>query len=99
MKENTDNFDSLTSETQQRRIQVRRFIEQSCDLAKTLPPKKKLLFLMKFDSGFSNEEIAELCNCSVAKVNKKLKEIEKDINNRRNCMSAGRPGNEDGRTN
>ena len=80
------NFDELTGETQERRIQVRKFIAESCELAKKLPPKKKMLFIMRFDYGFSNKEIAELCGCDEETVNRKIKNISKELNDMRNCI-------------
>ena len=87
MGKGINNFDELTTEVQQRRIQIRKFIAQSCELAKALPPRKRMLFLMRFDSGWSNQEIADLCNCSEATVARRLKEIAKELNAMRGCVN------------
>jgi RNA polymerase sigma factor (sigma-70 family) len=71
--------------TQDRRIAVRKFIEQSCELAKTLPPKKKLLFLMRFDHGYTNAEIAGLCGVDEGTVCRRIKKIVAEIEEMRNC--------------
>lgn len=100
MRKGIDNFDELTTDIQARRIQVRKFIAQSCELAKRLPSRKKMLFLMRFDTGWSNREIADLCNCSETTVERRLKEITKEINEMRNCVKEESQGKKnDGKTN
>ena len=54
------------------RIATRRFLAESCELAKALPPRKKCLFLMRFDMGFSNKEIAALCKVSEGTVARRI---------------------------
>jgi len=70
---------------QDRRIAVRNFIQEHCELAKTLPPKKKLLFLMRFDHGYSNAEIAKLCGVDETTVCRRLKKIIAEVEEMRNC--------------
>ncbi len=76
---------NVKQETQDGRIAVRKFIEESCELAKTLPPKKKLLFLMRFDHGYSNAEIARLCGVDEVTVSRRLKKIIAEVEQMRNC--------------
>ena len=74
------------------RVAVRRFIAESCELARKLPPKKKCLFLMHFESGFSNREIAELCKVDEGTVSRRLKKVVEEINEMRNCCNGDNDG-------
>lgn len=69
-----------------KRVAARKFLEQSCELAKGLPPHKRILFVMHYSHGFSHEEIADVCNCSVHKVSMQLQKITIELNAMRNCM-------------
>jgi len=64
----------------QSRLVVRRFIQDSCDLARCLPAKEKLLFLMRYDHGYSTSEIAKLCSTTEDRVRKRINRISKHIN-------------------
>lgn len=79
----------LTNDDCRRRVNARIFIAQSCELAKTLEPRKRIMFLMKYDHGYTNADIAKLCGCSVSKVNRAMDGITKDINEKREMMSEG----------
>lgn len=76
------------------RIATRRFIEESCELAKMLPPHKKLIFVMHYSHGYSVKEIANLCGVSTGTVTSKLKAITREINVMRRCLK----GSENGKT-
>ena len=69
------------------RVAVRRFINESCELAKTLPPKKKLLFLMRFELGFSISEIAQLCGVHEETARNRIDVIVNEINQMRKCCN------------
>ena len=86
MPKNYEDFGLPNVETQSQRIATRKFIAESCELAKTLPPKKKLLFLMRFDSGYSCKEIAELCGCHEETVRRRIQRVAEEINEKRNCL-------------
>jgi len=72
------------------RIAVRQFIVESCELAKCLPPRERILFLMRFDHGYSIEEIASLCKASNATVRRRLGKIARHIDFMRKCCD--KPG-------
>lgn len=76
----------LATQSPSKRVAARKFIEQSCELARGLPPHKRILFVMHYSHGFSHEEIAEVCNCSVSKVGVQLQRITNELNAMRNCM-------------
>jgi DNA-directed RNA polymerase specialized sigma24 family protein len=67
------------------RLATRKFLEESCDLARLLPSKKKVLFIMHYSGGFSISEIAKLCRVDEGTVCKRLKEITNEINEMRKC--------------
>ena len=69
------------------RVATRRFLEESCALAKLLPLRKKCLFIMHYGSGFSISEIAELCETSEGTVCRRLKEITQELNEMRKCCN------------
>jgi len=77
-------------------VATRRFIEESCSLAKMLPPQKKLLFVMHFSHGYSLDEIADLCGVTTNAVTKRLKAITEEINTMRTCL---KEKDGDGKTN
>jgi DNA-directed RNA polymerase specialized sigma24 family protein len=68
-----------------RRVATRKFLEESCELAKMLPSRKKCLFIMHYSSGFSISEIAKLCRTSEGTVCRRLKEITRELNEMREC--------------
>jgi RNA polymerase sigma factor (sigma-70 family) len=70
-------------ETLNHRVAVRTFLEESCKLAKLLPPHKKLLFLLKFSSGHTNREIAELCGVSEETVRRRVHKLAEELNEMR----------------
>ena len=71
------------------RVAARTFLEESVKLAGTLPAKKKCLFYMRFDHGFTIKEIAEVCHVPESEVSRRLKEIVEEINKMRNCCRKG----------
>lgn len=86
MAKNYGGYGLPTEEEQRQRLATRKFIAESCELAKTLTPKKKILFLMRFDSGFSCQEIAQVCKCHEETVRRRLKQIADELNEKRNCL-------------
>ena len=80
------NPDELVKEDHRRRIDARRFIAESCEIAKTLNPRQKILFLLHFDHGYSNKELGELCQCSEKAVSMRINRIAKEINIRRKLL-------------
>lgn len=76
-------------------VATRKFIEESCSLAKMLPPHKKLLFVMHFSHGYSIKEIAELCNVEQNVVTRRIKKIAQELNVMRSCLKE----TDDGKTN
>jgi len=79
-------------ETTNHRVAVRQFIKESCELARKLPPKKKCLFLMRFESGFSYAEISKLCGVDEGTVSKRIKKIVEEINGIRKCCNGDNDG-------
>lgn len=69
----------LAKESQTKRIATRRFIAESCEIAKRLPYRNRLLFLMRFESGFSTKEIANLCQVDETTVCRRIKQIADEI--------------------
>lgn len=69
-----------------RRLATRRFLQESCELARCLPSAKKCLFVMRYSNGFSIEEIARLCKVSTGTVSNRLKQITRDLQEmRKSC--------------
>lgn len=69
------------------RVATRKFLEESCELAKMLPPRKKCLFIMRYSNGFSIKEIAELCKVDETEVGRQLKRIANQLNEMRKCCN------------
>jgi len=67
------------------RVATRKFLEESCELARLLEPRKKCLFIMHYSGGFSVKEIAELCRTSEGTVVRRLKEITQELDEMRKC--------------
>lgn len=82
-----ENPDLLRYEDLSRRLGVRKFIAESCELAKTLSPRKRILFLLHFDHGYTKKEIAELCECDEATVTRRLGKISDELNDKRKLLS------------
>lgn len=76
----------LVSESPEQRIATRKFIAESCEIAKRLNHKDRLLFLMRFESGFSTKEIAELCRVDETTVCRRIKQIAEQLNSMRNSI-------------
>ncbi|OHB59623.1 MAG: hypothetical protein A2167_08680 [Planctomycetes bacterium RBG_13_46_10] len=74
------------------RVATRRFLEESCELAKLLPPRKKCLFIMHYSAGLSQSDIAKLCNVSEGTVYRRLKQITKELNEMRKCCDRRQNG-------
>jgi hypothetical protein len=72
------------------RVATRKFLEESCELAKLLPPRKKCLFIMRYSGGFSASDIAELCKVSEGTVVRRLQEITRELNEIRKCCDGER---------
>lgn len=79
----------LTKESTAQRVATRRFLAESCDIAKRLTHKNRILFIMRFESGFSTKEIADLCRCDETTVIRRIKEIASEIDGMRNCCKNG----------
>lgn len=91
MGQKSENFEALTVDVQKRRLQVRKFLQESCELAKALPPRKRMLFLMRYDSGFSNKDIADLCHSTEETVQRRLKEISNELDLMRDSVRSDPP--------
>lgn len=74
-----EEYGALDGEALKHKIAVRRFIAESCELARLLPPAKKCLFLMHFESGLSGVDIAKLCGVDHGTVSRRLKAIVEEL--------------------
>ena len=74
----------IDSESQENRIEIRRLIAEKCEVAKRLPARERLLFLMYYDHGHSLEAIGKLCGISEGAVSRRLKKISDKIDENEN---------------
>lgn len=74
-------LEHIDENNQANRIRIRNLIAEKCEVAKRLPPRQKMLFLMYYDHGHTLKEIANLCGIEEGSVAKRLRTVEKKINN------------------
>jgi RNA polymerase sigma factor (sigma-70 family) len=74
-------LDHIDENNQANRIRIRQLIVEKCELAKKLPMREKMLFLMYYDHGHTLKEIAGLCKMTEGQVSRRLGKIAEKINN------------------
>ncbi len=80
-----DRKSEIVRKDRSHRLAVRQFLQESCELARVLPPHKKILFLLHYDSGFSAADIGKLCKVPESTVRSRLSVISNEINEMRKC--------------
>ena len=66
-------LEHLDANNQANRIRIRNLIVEKCELAKQLPPRQKMIFLMYYDHGHTIKEIADLCGIDEGQVARRLR--------------------------
>lgn len=70
---------TFTVEDQRRRIEIRRLIAETCEMVKKMSPRKRLTFLMYYDHGYSQKEIAKLCGVDEGTVSRRLAKVRSEL--------------------
>lgn len=77
----TTGLEHLDAKSQENRIRIRQLIVEKCELAKKLPTRQRVMFLMYYDHGHTIKEIADLCGITEGQVTRRLDGIAEKINN------------------